>query len=181
MKSVAIFCGSQPGRQDSYREAAEDLVDVLVGQGVSIVYGGGNVGLMGIVADRAMSLGGHVIGVIPNALVEMERAHNGISELIHVDNMHERKQKMCELSDAFITLSGGTGSMDELFQELAHKQVGYHRKTCAILNTGGYYNHLLSWLENAVNEGFIDQQRYEQLLVDESPSQLVARMMESKE
>ncbi|WP_067517286.1 TIGR00730 family Rossman fold protein [Endozoicomonas ascidiicola] len=181
MKSVAIFCGSQAGRQETYRQAAEDLVDALMERGVSIVYGGGNVGLMGIVADRAMAKGGHVIGVIPNALVEMERAHNGISELIHVDNMSDRKQKMCELADSFITLSGGTGSMDELFQELTHRQVGYHSKTCAILNTGGYYNHLLAWLQNAVDEGFIDKARYDQLIVEASPEDLISRMMESKQ
>ncbi|KEI70092.1 TIGR00730 family Rossman fold protein [Endozoicomonas elysicola] len=179
MKSVAIFCGARYGRQEAYRQAAEILVNKLVERGVTIVYGGGNVGLMGAIADRALACGGKVVGVIPHALVEQEQAHNGLSELIHVNDMHERKQKMSELADGFITLSGGAGSMDELFQEIAHKQIGYHGKPCAILNTAGYYDHLLAWLENAVNEGFITQYWYDQLVIERSPVELVDRLMEA--
>ncbi len=172
MKSVAIFCGARSGRKDVYRQAAEALVGSLLAQDITIIYGGGNVGLMGAIADRAISSGGRVVGVIPHALVEQEQAHDGLSELIHVNDMHERKQKMSELADGFITLSGGAGSMDELFQEIAHRQVGYHAKPCAILNTAGYYDHLLAWLENAVNEGFITQYWYDQLFLTSPPLNL---------
>lgn len=177
MKSVAIFCGARNGRQEIYRQAAEALVDTLLGQNITIIYGGGNVGLMGAIADRAIAGGGKVVGVIPHALVEKEQAHEGLSELIHVNDMHERKQKMSELADGFITLSGGAGSMDEFFQEIAHRQVGYHGKPCAILNTAGYYDHLVAWLENAVDEGFITQYWYDQLVIDQSPVELVNRLM----
>ena len=132
---------------------------------------------MGVVANRAIAGGGRVVGVIPHALVEQEQAHQGLSELIHVNDMHERKQKMSALADGFITLSGGAGSMDELFQEIAHKQVGYHGKPCAILNTAGYYDHLVAWLENAVDEGFITPYWYEQLVIDHCPVELVNRVV----
>ena len=177
MRSVAIFCGARSGRKEAYRQAAEALVDSLLVQDITIVYGGGNIGLLGAIADRAIAGGGRVVGVIPHALVEQEQAHEGLSELIHVNDMHERKQKMNELADGFITLSGGAGSMDELFQEIAHKQVGYHGKPCAILNTAGYYDHLVAWFENAVDEGFITQYWYDQLVIDDSPAELVNRMM----
>lgn len=177
MKSVAIFCGARPGRKEAYRQAAEALVDLLLEQGITIVYGGGNVGLMGTIADRAIAGGGTVVGVIPHALVGQEQAHKGLSELIHVQDMHQRKQKMGELADGFITLSGGAGSMDELFQEIAHQQVGYHGKPCAILNTAGYYDHLVAWLENAVDEGFITHYWYDQLVIDHSPVALANRLL----
>lgn len=177
MKSVAIFCGASSGRQEAYRQAAEQLVDTLLAQGITIIYGGGNIGLMGAVADRALAGGGQIIGVIPHTLVEQEQAHDGLSELIRVDDMNTRKQKMSELADGFITLSGGAGSMDELFQEIAHRQVGYHGKPCAILNTAGYYDHLLAWLQTAVTEGFVSQYCYDQLVVEHSPTALVQRLL----
>ena len=177
MKSVAIFCGARNGRQDVHRRAAEQLVDTLLAHDITIVYGGGNIGLMGAVADRTLAGGGRIIGVIPHALVEQEQAHDRLSELIHVDDMHTRKQKMSELADGFITLAGGAGSMDELFQEIAHRQVGYHGKPCAILNTAGYYDHLLAWLQMAVAEGFISRYWYDQLVVDHCPTTLVQRLL----
>ena len=177
MKSVAIFCGARNGRQEVHRRAAEQLVDTLLAHDITIVYGGGNIGLMGAVADRTLAGGGRIIGVIPHALVEQEQAHDRLSELIHVDDMHTRKQKMSELADGFITLAGGAGSMDELFQEIAHRQVGYHGKPCAILNTAGYYDHLLAWLHMAVAEGFISRYWYDQLVVDHCPTTLVQRLL----
>ena len=177
MKSIAIFCGASAGRQEVHRHAAEQLVDILLAQGITIIYGGGNIGLMGAVADRTLAGGGRIIGVIPHALVEQEQAHDGLSELLCVDDMHSRKQKMEELADGFITLSGGAGSMDELFQEIAHRQVGHHGKPCAILNTAGYYDHLLAWLQTAVIEGFISRYCYDQLVVDHSPTALVQRLL----
>ncbi|MFK0570072.1 TIGR00730 family Rossman fold protein [Endozoicomonas sp.] len=176
MKTIGLFCGASKGLKPDYRKAAEALVDALVEQGIAIVYGGGNVGLMGIVADRALALGGWVTGVIPRVLIQQEQAHQGLSELILVDDMHERKKTMSELADGFITLSGGSGSMDELFQEITLRQVGHHNKISSILNTAGYYDHLLSWLEHSVQEGFFNQHLFDSLIVDDSPANIVRRL-----
>ncbi len=181
MKSVAIYCGSRPGRNDAYRQAAETLVDKLIEKNVSIIYGGGNVGLMGIVANRAIARGGKITGVMPHALIEREHAHRGLSEFIQVKDMHERKQTMSELAQAFITLPGGAGSMDELFQEIALRQVSYHNKPAAILNTAGYYDHLLAWFKHAVAEGLINQNAFNQLVIDSSPITLVNRLLEARQ
>jgi uncharacterized protein (TIGR00730 family) len=155
LKRVCVFCGSNPGLRADYRIAAQDLAVALAHHGFGLVYGGGNVGLMGHVADAMLEAGGQVIGVIPRALRDKEVAHQGVTELRVVDTMHQRKAMMHELSDAFIALPGGFGTLDEFFEILTWSQLGIHAKPCGLLNVAGYYDSLLAMLDHAVGEGFL--------------------------
>ena len=176
MRRVCVFCGSSSGRQEVYRSAAVSLGESLVSQGVALVYGGACVGLMGAVADAVVANGGEAIGVIPASLVEKELAHPGLTELHVVETMHQRKATMSELSDGFIALPGGMGTLEEMFEALTWAQLGFHQKPCALLNTAGYYQGLVNFLHTAVTEGFVKQRHLDQLLIDSKPQRLLERM-----
>ena len=176
MRRVCVFCGSSPGRQEAYRSAAVLLGESLVSQEVALVYGGACVGLMGTVADAVLANGGEAIGVIPASLVEKELAHPGLTELHVVETMHQRKATMSELSDGFIALPGGIGTLEEMFEALTWAQLGFHQKHCALLNTEGYYQGLVDFLHSAVTEGFVKQRHLDQLLIDSEPQRLLERM-----
>ncbi len=158
IKRIAIYCGSALGNSPEYKEAAIELVQSIHKRGMGIVYGGGNVGIMGVIADEMVHLGGECIGVIPHSLMEKELGHTGISELIEVENMHQRKAKMFELADACIALPGGIGTMEELFEAFTWTQLGFHSKPCGVLNCNGFYEPLLGLLQHMVDQGFLKQE-----------------------
>ena len=158
MKRVCVFCGSSQGLRPAYKEAAQAMGEALALRKVGLVYGGGNVGLMGIVADAALAAGGEVIGVIPKALVAKEIAHTSLTDLRVVGSMHERKALMAELSDAFVMLPGGFGTFEEFCEVLTWAQLGLHQKACGLLNIEVYYNHLIALFDHAVAEQFVRPQ-----------------------
>jgi len=176
MKRIAIFCGSSDGYNELYREAAYELGTMLAIKSFEIIYGGAKVGLMGAVADGALLHGGKVTGVIPYFLKTKEVAHEGLSELITVDSMHERKQVMSKLCDGVITLPGGWGTMDELFEMLTWSQLGLHTKPIGVLNVNGYYDALRVLCNNMVQDGFIAEPVNDSLLISESPDELLEMM-----
>ncbi len=176
LKSVCVYCGSSPGAKPDYVASSERLAESFAKQDITLVYGGAHVGIMGAVADRLMALGGKVIGVIPEALVEMEVAHQGLTELHVVADMHERKSKMAELSDGFVSLPGGLGTLEEMFETLTWAQLGMHNKPCGILNVAGFYDGLLSFLDNACNEAFMLSAHRALLIAATEPEELLARM-----
>ena len=155
MRSVCVYCGSNAGSRPVYADRARALGTRLAHDGLALVYGGGNVGLMGIVADAALAAGGEVVGVIPEQLVNWEVAHRGVTRLEVVANMHERKARMFDLSDAFVALPGGFGTMDEMFEMLTWAQLGLHRYPCAFLDVRGYYRDLRTMMEHMVDENFV--------------------------
>jgi len=164
LRSIAVFCGSSLGVASTYQEAAREVGRLLGQRGISLVYGGAHVGLMGVVADACLNEGGRVIGVIPEALADKEVAHRGLTELRVVGSMHERKAVMAELADAFLALPGGFGTWDELFEALTWSQLGIQNKACALLNVNGYYDSMIEMVDRAVAEGFVHNP-YRQLLV----------------
>ena len=176
MRRACIFCGSSPGARPQYTEATEDLGQLLVKNGITLVYGGASVGLMGRLADTVLSEGGEAIGVIPRALVEREIAHLGLTDLHVVDSMHERKTLMAELSDAFIALPGGLGTLDELFEIYTWAQLGMHRKPCGLLNVEGYYRHVADFLDHAVAERFVRDEHRDMLIVEEDAATMFERL-----
>jgi len=155
MRSVCVYCGSNPGSRPIYTERAIALGDRLARDGLALVYGGGNVGLMGVVADAVLAAGGEVIGVIPEQLVGWEVAHRGVTRLEVVPNMHERKARMFDLSDAFVALPGGFGTLDEMFEMLTWRQLGIGNKPCAFLDVDGFYTPLVAMMDRMVAEGFV--------------------------
>lgn len=165
MKSLCVFCGSSPGRRPAYAELAAHVGQLVARRGLTLVYGGGRVGLMGTLADAALAAGGRVVGVIPQMLIDREVGHAGLSQLHVVRTMSERKLLMGDLSDSFLALPGGIGTMDELFEAWTWTQLGLHRKPCALLNQDGYYDPLLQFLDRAVEQGFLQPQYREALLV----------------
>jgi uncharacterized protein (TIGR00730 family) len=173
---ICVFIGSRQGTRPGYSEAARQLGRVLVERDYGLVYGGGNVGLMSVIADTVLSLGGHVTGVIPDSLVSKEVAHRGLSDLRVVQSMHERKAMMAELSDAFIAMAGGIGTMEEFFEVLSWAQLGIHRKPCGLLNTGGYYEHLIKFLDDAVDQGFLKPKHRSLLIVANEPAEMLNRL-----
>jgi uncharacterized protein (TIGR00730 family) len=175
MKRVCIFCGSSPGRDDVFLDAADRLARAIVSRGLEIVYGGAHVGLMGRVADAALAAGGHVIGVIPQSMVDREIAHTGLQDLRVVTTMHERKALMERLSDGFIALPGGMGTFEELCEILTWGQLGLHEKPCGLLNVAGYYGPFLRLLDGAVDAQFMRPAHREMVLVDEDPAALLNR------
>ena len=176
MKRVCVFCGSSPGARAAYAETTAELARLLAAENIGVVYGGARVGLMGTLADTALAEGGEVIGVIPQALVDKEIAHDGLSDLRVVDSMHERKALMAELSDAFIALPGGLGTLDELFEVWTWAQLGMHRKPCALLDVDDYWADLTAFLDRSVEERFVREQNRAMLLVDTEPGRLVERL-----
>ena len=176
MKRLAIYCGSATPSDPAYVDLARAVGRSLAERGIGVVYGGGKLGLMGAVADAALAAGGEVVGVIPQALVDLEVAHRGLSELHVVETMHQRKQAFTDLSDGFVTLPGGTGTMDELWEALSWAQLGYHAKPVGLLNALGYYNGLVAFWSTMAEVGFLRPQHLELLIVDDGLDGLLDRM-----
>lgn len=174
--SIAVFCGSSAGHDAIYSQLAIELADCLIQRDMTLVYGGATVGLMGILADRMLSQSGRVIGVMPQSLVDKEIAHHGLTKLYIVNSMHERKALISDISQAFVMLPGGAGSLDEFFEMYTWAQLGYHQKPCAILNVNHYYDDLLRFLDKTVEEGFVRAVHRNMVLVDDSPSGLLKQM-----
>ncbi len=180
MKAVCVFCGSRAGDLPEYAEAARSMGALLARQGKTVVYGGGRVGMMGEMADAALEAGGKVVGIIPDFLKAREVGHMEITELIVVSSMHERKMKLAGMSDGFIAMPGGIGTMDEVCEILTWRQLGLHQKPVAFLNTEGYYDKFLDWFEFMAKEGFYSENHLNQLIVSDDPEELI-RLMESFE
>ncbi len=176
LAALCVFCGSSMGLRSAYAEAATELGALLAREGIQLVYGGGNVGLMGVVAKSCMESGGEVIGIIPRALFKKEHGNQEITRLEIVSSMHERKSRMSELSDGFVALPGGIGTFEELLEVLTWSQLGIHRKPVAVINVGGYFNPLLALLDNALDEGFLGAEHRGLLLVSDRPGDLVSNM-----
>ena len=176
MKRLAIYCGSATPADPVYLDCAKQVGRTLAARGIGVVYGGGRLGLMGAIADSALGAGGEVIGVIPQALVDAEVAHRGLTELHVVGGMHERKQKFTDLSDGFITIPGGTGTMDELWEALSWAQLGYHADPVGLLNVAGYYDELIAFWEKMGDVGFLRAQHRDLLIVDDTLDGLLAQM-----
>lgn len=155
MKSLCVFCGSSPGADASYKETAVLFGKTLAENNITLIYGGANIGVMGAVASACMDNGGSVIGIMPESLMQKEIAHPGITELISVDSMHERKQKMYDLSDAFLALPGGMGTLDEFCEIMTWAQLNYHQKPCYLFNQNGFYSHLIAHFNYVSKEGFL--------------------------
>src|SRR5262249_8339439 len=168
-----VFCGSKTGDQAIYADEARQLGELLVQRGIGLVFGGGHIGLMGVLADSVLQGGGQVIGVIPRALVDRELAHGGVRDLHILESMHQRKARMAELSDAFAALPGAYGTGDELFEMLTWAQLGIHSKPIGLLNTAGFFDPLLAWIDHTVNEGFMKRRYREMLLIAENAEQLL--------
>jgi uncharacterized protein (TIGR00730 family) len=178
MNRLCVFCGSNFGARPDYSEAARTFGAAIAGQGLGLVYGGGSVGLMGIVADAVLAAGGEVIGVIPQTLWDRELGHRGLTKLHIVSSMHERKALMAELSDGFVALPGGIGTFEELFEAWTWSQLGVHRKPCGLLDVAGFYTRLLEFIEHCVAERFIRPENRAMLLVESDPTILLRRLAE---
>ncbi len=176
MRRICVYAGSNPGTDPAYAEAARELAALLAERGIGLVYGGGHVGLMGVLADTALEAGGEVIGVMPQALIDREIGHTGLTELRVVGSMHERKALMAELSDAFVAVPGGIGTLEELIEVYTWSQLGIHRKACGVLNVAGYYDHLAAFLDHAVEAGFLRPQHRAVLTVAADPGELIDRL-----
>ncbi|PXY40986.1 TIGR00730 family Rossman fold protein [Flavobacterium cheongpyeongense] len=176
MKRITVFCGSSFGNDEIYKEQAALLGQTLAKQNIELVYGGANVGLMGAVADGVLNNGGKVIGVLPNFLRSKEIAHLGLTELILVESMHERKTKMNDLCDGVIALPGGFGTLEELFEMLTWAQLGLHKKPIAILNSNGFYDSLIQLTEVMVNKGLLKEVNQQMLLVSDNIADLLEKM-----
>ncbi|MBK7704285.1 MAG: TIGR00730 family Rossman fold protein [Acidobacteria bacterium] len=178
MKSITVFCGSNSGFRSEYAEAAKRLGNLFVSDGIRLVYGGGKVGLMGVIADEVMRGGGTVVGIIPDSLERKEVGHREVTELLVVDSMHERKAMMAEFADGFIAMPGGIGTFEEFFEILTWAQLGFHNKPCGILNIAGYYDGLLALCDNAVTEGFLRREHRQLIIEDSDPELLLSKMKE---
>lgn len=174
--SICVFCGSQPGADPAYLEVAREFGALLARRGIGLVYGGARVGLMGALADAALEDGGRVTGVIPQGLWEREVGHTGLSELLVVDSMHERKALMAERAEAFVALPGGAGTLEELFEVWTWGQLGIHAKPVALLNVGGYWDPLLAMLDHMVEQRFLRAPHRAMVVVDERPDRLLAKL-----
>ena len=173
MKAVCVYCGSAIGARPVYAGAAKAFGRALVGADLALVYGGGSVGLMGTIADEVLGLGGRAIGVIPELLMSKEVGHVGLTELHVVADMHERKKKMADLSDAFVSMPGGVGTFEELFEVYTWAQLGYHQKPVALLNVDGYYDPLIAMLRHTVEEGFMRAPFLDMLQVASDPAEMI--------
>jgi len=173
VQTVCIFCGSNTGRNEVYADATRALVRILADADIRIVFGGGKVGLMGVVAEAAIAAKAHVVGITPRRLLEHEVVHKGLSELHVVESMHERKVMMTQMADAFIVLPGGMGTLDETFEVLTLTQLGVHRKACGLLNVAGFYDRLVGFLDHAVAERFIRAEHRGMIVVESDPQRLI--------
>ncbi|MGH8193131.1 MAG: TIGR00730 family Rossman fold protein [Woeseiaceae bacterium] len=175
MKALCVYCGSNPGIRRDYADAAANLARLLAAKNIGLVYGGASKGLMGIIADTMLAAGGKVHGVIPRSLLAKEIGHPNLTELHVVNSMHERKSLMAELSDGFVALPGGFGTLEEIVEILTWAQLQFHKKPCGLLNVAGYFTHLLKYLEHAEAEGFLKPQHRQMLLVEDKPAELITR------
>lgn len=175
MKNICVYCGSSPGITEDYAIAARQLAAELVRQELGLVYGGGNVGLMGVIADEVMRLGGRVTGVIPKALMDKEVGHTALTSLHVVANMHERKAMMADLSDAFIAMPGGIGTLEELFEVLTWSQLGFHEKPVGLYNINDFYQKLHGFLLHTVEQGFLRPAHLDLLYIETDPAQLLQK------
>ncbi len=173
MRTVCVFCGSKKGRNPVYEQQTRQLGQCLAQEGLTLVYGGGHIGLMGVLADAVLESGGQVIGVIPRMLLDRELGHGGLTELLVVDTMHQRKALMAERADAFAALPGGVGTAEELFEIVTWAQLGLHRKPVGLLNTVGFFDPLLAWIDRAVEDGFIQMEHRQLLHVTTKPDELL--------
>jgi uncharacterized protein (TIGR00730 family) len=173
---VCVFCGANPGARPAYAEAAGELARLLTANGIGVVYGGGGVGLMGKLADAVLAAGGEITGVIPQALVEKEIGHRGVADLRVVESMHERKATMADLSDAFVALPGGLGTLEELFEVYTWAQLGLHQKPCGLLNVESYYDGIGAFLDHAVRERFLAEEHRSLLIVESAAGVLLERL-----
>lgn len=173
MRSICIYCGSNPGRRAAYAHNAEELAKALISRNLQLVYGGASVGIMGLIANTMLEMGGQVVGVIPDALVRKEVAHANLTELHVTQSMHERKTLMAELADGFIAMPGGIGTLEEIFEVWTWGQLGFHNKPCGLLNVEGYFDSLIKFLDNTVTEEFVQQPHRSMLLVDSNPTALL--------
>ena len=180
MKAVCVYCGSSPGRLEAYTNGARALARILVERDLALVYGGASIGLMGMVADEVLALGGRVVGVIPQALARKEVAHAGLTELHLTQSMHERKTLMAELSDGFIALPGGIGTFEELFEIWTWAQLGMHAKPVGLLNVAGYYDALIALVDHATQEQFMRPAQRALLIVESDPAVLLDRFAAHK-
>jgi uncharacterized protein (TIGR00730 family) len=171
IKRLAVYCGSAPGADPAFADAARELAQLMVERDIELVYGGGRLGLMGIVADTVLDAGGCAYGVIPQALVDHEVAHRGCTELFTVANMHERKAKMTDLCDAFICLPGGIGTLDEMFEAWTWNALGYHAQPFCLLNIHGFWDGLAGFMDHVVDSGFLSEARRLQLLKADTPAE----------
>jgi hypothetical protein len=176
MQRICVFCGSSPGRNPVYADAARSLAEVLVRRGIGLVYGAASVGVMGTLADAVLERGGEVAGVIPERLMTRERSHKSLTELHVVGGMHERKALMGGLSDGFIALPGGLGTLEEFFEVLTWNQLGIHSKPCGLLNAGGFYDALTDFLDHTVAEEFVSNAHRSFLMIDTDPDSLLDKM-----
>ncbi|MBX9666838.1 MAG: TIGR00730 family Rossman fold protein [Candidatus Obscuribacterales bacterium] len=176
LNRVAVYCGAATGRSPAYRAGAVALGHELANQGIQLVYGGGNVGLMGVVANAVLEKGGHVIGVIPQDLMNKELGHTGIQDLRVVDTMHQRKAMMSELSDAFITMPGGYGTLEELFEMITWLKLGVHSKPCSLYNVDSYYQQLVDFLHHVSTEGFMTVEDRALLIIENEPVALLDKL-----
>lgn len=179
VKRLAVYCGSAAGSRPEFADATRATAAAMLRRGVDLVYGGGRLGLMGIVADSVLAGGGKVYGVIPKALVNLEVAHNGITELHTVETMHERKARMTELADAFLALPGGIGTLDELFEAWSWNALGYHAKPFCLLNVDGFWDGMIEFIEHATDSGFLSAKRRRQLLVATTPDEALEMLDDS--
>ncbi len=177
MKAIAVYCGANAGASPLYAEAARAMGRALVGRSLELVYGGGHVGLMGTIADEVLRLGGAVSGVIPQQLVDRELAHPGLTRLFVVKDMHERKAMMAQLSDGFIALPGGMGTLEELFEMLTWSQLGIHAKPVGVLNVAGFYDQLVGFMGHLKQEGFVKPQHAGLMMVESEPDALLTRLL----
>lgn len=176
MLSLCVFCGSKPGQGTKYQASARELGKRMAAANIRLIFGGGHLGLMGAVSDSIMEHQGSAVGIIPEKLVEREQAHSGVTELITVANMHERKAKMYELADAFVALPGGLGTMDEFFEVFTWKQIGYHQKPLFLLNLDGYFDPLVAMLDRMVEQEFTDPEVCSQVRVVKDVDALVREL-----
>jgi len=176
MKAIAVYCGSAHGVSPAYAEGARALGRAMAAQGLGLVYGGGNVGLMGVIADEVMRSGGAAVGVIPQALMDREVGHTGLTRLYVVKDMHERKAMMADLADGFIAMPGGMGTLEELFEMLTWSQLGIHHKPIGLLNVDGYYDRLLGFVGHMQEQGFVKPQHAALMMAEPAPDALLARL-----
>ncbi len=179
-RRICVYCGSSNSVDARFKDAARACGTMLAQRGIGVVYGGGSVGLMGIVADAALAAGGEVLGVIPDKLQALELGHDGLTELFVVDSMHARKMLMAQLSDGFVALPGGFGTIEEIIEVTTWSQLNYHRKPVGLLNVDGYYDHLLAWIRGAVTEGFIHEPHRNLLQAATTPEDLLALLATAK-
>jgi uncharacterized protein (TIGR00730 family) len=176
---LAVYCGSAPGSQPCFPDCAKSTARAMVENEVDLVYGGGRLGLMGLMADHVLALGGKVYGVIPHLLAKLEVEHTGLTEIYHVDTMGERKAVMSEMSDAFLCLPGGIGTLDELFEAWSENALGFHKKPFCLLNVDGFWDGLISFMDHATENGFLSPQRRKQLLVARNPNEALKLLDEA--